>query len=74
MSEWQPIETVPDDVEEILAWIPPGNGLLGYCVVAARDRGGDLTEGCEWYGIEDYTPYQPSHWMPLPNPPALPHE
>jgi hypothetical protein len=68
MSNWKPIETAPSDGTRILTW-----GRL-------HDDGGvDMGEtpsvqysfwdGQHWYS-DDLGTHQPTHWMPLPKPPA----
>lgn len=65
MTEWQPIETAPQDVE----WI---NTIL-----VSRARGKRATmpavfDGERWMAvtIARLIPYSdPTHWMPLPEPP-----
>ena len=66
MSEWQPIETAlkVDESTIVGAWIENG-----------RWRALDLwwwsRPGMEgWYDTYDYHgPWEPTHWMPLPEPP-----
>jgi hypothetical protein len=58
---WQPIETAPKDGTDILLWCP----LLGseYMVIGRIDNG-------IWVSSNDFEDvYDPSHWMPLPEPP-----
>lgn len=70
-KKWQPIESAPRDGTEILIVVP-------YCLVSVRcsftvmyiaQFGTNLLtfEGC-WsaVGDEQFMPYEPSHWMPLP--------
>ncbi len=67
---WQPIETAPKDSEEILAielFDAPETGGV-YCVVswvngAWRDHS-DM-------GAAGLDPFEPTHWMPLPEPPKV---
>jgi len=56
MSEWQPIETAPQDYSWFLAWCYD----LGFFVYRT---GPGLMAGEE---------PAPTHWMPLPEPPKLP--
>lgn len=58
MSEWQPIETAPKDEELILA----GQWLSGRWEVR---NGRWLANRWPFVGFS-----QPTHWMPLPTPPA----
>ena len=76
---WQPIETAPRD-REILV----GSGE--YCVASAIKRMWGPSGSAEWYYCTGgYTVWQgpdetgsileldfePTHWMPLPNPPSV---
>lgn len=62
MSEWQPIETAPKDGTLILLW-------------AFLDWKDDLVPVCGWYAqsAEMWLCHSawlnPTHWMPLPEPP-----
>jgi uncharacterized protein DUF551 len=82
MSEWQPIETAPKDGTAILVYGPE---LLretnGNCAVVRWDASGYATEqsSIKWWVVSDgkFGPYDlrgpsPTHWMPLPDPPAGP--
>lgn len=70
MSEWQPIETAPMDGTPILCVVkgiyePTGEPF--HPDVAHWD-------GDEWTGTNcevdnERNTYQPTHWMPLPEPP-----
>jgi hypothetical protein len=63
---WQPIETAPrEDNLCILAWCPDDGG----CIVVTW-QSEDLVEGGGWFGVEDYTLFHPTHWMPLPPAPT----
>lgn len=67
--EWQPIETAPKDQTYVLLWLS-GEGHHG-------PRRYNITVGVYtpsgWYYIADgsggKTSNDPSHWMPLPDPP-----
>lgn len=75
MTDWQPIETAPRD----------GTAVLGYGVAPYSEDGMEITVVCwvenekfphlsGWHsrysGFEDLnTSRQPTHWMPLPEPP-----
>jgi hypothetical protein len=61
-GEWLPIETAPKDGTDILLWCPlPGSE---YSVV------GKLCDGWWQSSYEGEDVFNPSHWMPLPAPPA----
>ncbi len=74
MTNWQPIETAPLDGTSVLVWD-------GRSVSSARafpnewDNRGDEC-GWSWCPSEnsfDSSPHgigEPTHWMPLPEPPA----
>lgn len=58
---WMPIETAPRDGTLFLSWSED----YGQCV-------GSMSHGCfDICGQEDIE-YRPTHWMPLPPPPATP--
>ena len=57
---WQPIETAPKG-KELILYFP-----------AEQTRRGDLRFGA-WIKVDRYPvsfPRQPTHWMPLPEPPT----
>lgn len=68
MSEWQPIETAPKDGGDILVFFPEDEGVLrvsyGYYGWKINPDGGTEFD----YEITG----NPTHWMPLPNPPVSP--
>lgn len=83
MSDWQPIETAPEN-EAVLIYDPYehfGEGAFlsqsrPECFVAIREGGrwtSDLVEfEYGWASTGSYTVTQelfPTHWMPLPEPP-----
>lgn len=68
MSEWKPIETAPKDGTEI---------LIGWMARDGRRRGGWICKIRRWRDDAGWRrdrnhPYDlyPTHWMPLPEPPA----
>ena len=65
MNEWQPIETAPKDGTRILAFFPIINSYKILTVEFIRHR---------WYICPYDSEFKmmggdPTHWMPLPNPP-----
>lgn len=67
MTGWQPIETAPKDRED---------GILIFCPTFYQGKGGYL-QGVwlkdHWASPMSYLrKLQPSHWMPLPDPPEKP--
>jgi hypothetical protein len=70
MSEWQPIKTAPMDGTAILLWPyvhfefwrgkSTGEVTLGFFSEVHQD----------WYSSELGETFSPTHWMPLPKPPA----
>ena len=65
MSKWQPIETAPTDGTRILVW----EGFYE-CVELVWWRWKQTGE--EAYGTwttNGISGYNPTHWMPLPDPP-----
>lgn len=67
MSEWQPIETAPKDGEDFLALFLFDDGSFRYDVSRWCDARELFTAGRPF---EEDT--QPTHWMPLPEPPKDP--
>ncbi len=61
-TEWQPIETAPKDATNLLLYDPqdkPNHFFVGFW------------NGRKWE-LAHYSAlkYYPTHWMPLPSPPA----
>jgi hypothetical protein len=77
MSEWQPIETAPKS-ERLIGWFPLPGGTTSHARV-------HVMYWTNWDGLRGFIPcwnvtgwgagmdalfkYQPTHWMPLPDPP-----
>lgn len=60
MSEWQPIETAPrNGTRMLVAWL--GNPAINRLHFRVRDK--------EWCDEQGLCYRQPTHWMPLPEPP-----
>jgi hypothetical protein len=65
---WQPIETAPKDGTAILLWpYNPGDAYGGYALKEVAL--GYYTPDEEWFNPEQRCPFEPTHWMPLPEPP-----
>jgi hypothetical protein len=63
-QRWRPIETAPKD----------GTSILGYWMGGQHDCAIHVTKfwrGRWWEPNEDYPQCEPTHWMPLPQPPAI---
>lgn len=58
---WMPIETAPKDVNWVLLFIP---GHVPPVAQATWDAG-------SWWVFGDSIAPKPTHWMPLPKPPAI---
>jgi len=57
MSEWQPIKTAPAGDDLLLAWVETGEMRVGYF------------NGNSWLCDAVSFDFEPTHWMPLPEPP-----
>lgn len=84
MSEWQPIETAPKDGTRFLAFVPDQEDCIAAIAVAFWNPGSPsvnfkptedpdlwrrtITENGH-FELEGGW-YFPTHWMPLPDPPA----
>lgn len=60
VSEWQPIQTVPKDGEDVLLWIPEDESME---VAFWRD------DANAWDTFDGWLQGTPSHWM-RPDPPV----
>lgn len=70
MSEWQDISTAPKDGTDILVFCPENSAYLESIETTYYDtqlgwvdQSGESSLGDSYYS-------EPSHWMPLPTPPA----
>ena len=71
MSEWQPIETAPRDGTEIIARM--GTATPPYCESMYFVPFDDDESDGMWHWTQDGDApaiNKPTHWMPLPSPPA----
>lgn len=66
LARWQPIKTAPHDGSEILAYWDQGKvmSIVAYSLSPNR-------EGWQWADDTGYVS-NPTHWMPLPDPPSTP--
>jgi len=65
MTDWQPIDTAPKDVDVLLLYLDGSGVQPGYW-----DRDNDCWLACETKGLTGGRWYStPTHWMPLPDPP-----
>ena len=79
MSEWQPINTAPKDGTKILAFCQPRHIETGapmsfnYIGVVwwRGDRRPFIDSLWKWRHSQNDSAAEPTHWMPLPPPPAL---
>jgi len=67
VSDWMPIETAPKDVP-ILAYEPYEWGG-GAVVTIYWQPNVNYVAGGYWGGGSPLRVYEPTHWMPLPEPP-----
>lgn len=62
--EWQPIDTAPNDGTHVLVY--DGWPISAWWDDEERGYGGQC-----WRSSSTHEWLTPTHWMPLPNPPAL---
>lgn len=73
MSEWRKIETAPKDGRDVLLYSEIWEETLGAVQIASwdRDEGWIFQSALDIDGLDDdVADYGPTHWMPLPPPPA----
>ena len=69
MNEWQPIETAPKDGTPILAYVEDVAIQMEYSYFLKEWGPVWLAaHGCGCCG--EYSVPEPTHWMPLPDPPT----
>ena len=68
-TQWQGIESAPRDGKAVLLWVPADDGWDAYVASGWYESG---AFDRRWYAAVDENPLspQPTHWMPLPTPPA----
>lgn len=74
LSLWQPIETAPKDGRMILLYRPTGGGWMNTATGSWNDDRYAKNPRPYWeswlrIGV-DWRTLPPTHWMPLPEPPA----
>ncbi len=78
-KEWQPIETAPSNEEVFIGAFIDGEWEFGrsmHFYEKGNELAGEYYEGWFW-SIDDCpesVAENPSHWMPLPNPPVMKEE
>jgi hypothetical protein len=63
MSTWQPIETAPKDMTRVLGYVEESVVVMWWFTYSSHDY------GC-WETVDGESEVDPTHWMPLPNPPT----
>ena len=67
---WQPIETAPLDGTPILLWpYEPQDFWAGHAPQEVCLGFNCLDVG--WFNPEQHCTFEPTHWMPLPEPPEV---
>ena len=68
MSAWQPIETAPTNGDSVLLYYGSKYYIMeGRCF--PRDTGYSGGMSYSWVAALDMGDLEPTHWMPLPEPP-----
>ena len=62
MSNWEPIDTAPKDMSQVLGYLD-GHVFVMWWFTYASGR------AC-WETVDGESEVDPTHWMPLPNPPT----
>ena len=68
MDEWRPIETAPKDNTRVITF---GGGLVGTSRYVTKFAAGYGDVGAGWYSEQLDRRHEPTHWMPLPEPPSI---
>lgn len=80
-TKWRPIETAPKDGTRILVYVPDSENVLsvywdGEFDFRCDDNGKTEYSGAwtddavESFAYEEKASYNPTYWMPLPQPPS----
>lgn len=67
MGEWQPIETAPKDVPLLVFSCEARHPGVMVAELNTWEDSADWTDTWAEQGLD----VEPTHWMPLPSPPAL---
>lgn len=62
--EWQPIETAPKNGRDLILWFPKIKR-----VQACAWKSPNGYYAAAWSADGQWIPYEPTHWMPMPDPP-----
>lgn len=78
MAEWQPISTAPEDGTAILIACDQDRQGMAQVTLAWREEG-EWVEAKTWDASEEDwilmgCAFDPTHWMPLPDPPRPENE
>jgi hypothetical protein len=72
MNDWQPIETAPKDGRQVIV-VVDGRVKIGRWANVINTDHGVVTYAHQGWSIPDMFAFgntpEPSHWMPLPDPP-----
>jgi len=66
LEGWQPIDTAPRDGSTMLITTQWGVMFVGYWYIPSEKEASEPY----WRPVGTRIAAKPSHWMPLPNPPA----
>jgi hypothetical protein len=69
-AQWMTIESAPKDYTAVMVWGSwhPNLSRADRIVIARYDAWDD--EDGQWYEVLEARPFWPTHWRPLPPPPA----
>lgn len=70
-SNWQSIDSAPKDGTHVLVALDEIVGEAQYYIEDGREHEGWYWNDQHWTDAVGGEPFQPTHWMPLPPPPAL---
>lgn len=71
MSEWQPIKTAPKDgTEVLLLFADEPLWIVAFFGPDSQKKSSEICWRCKWDHESLHQGYEePTHWMPLPEPP-----